>query len=241
MEKPEWLIYYETVVNEDVQEMLGAADTASQLVRKMFNIPIEPSEMYVAIWSKIFESIIIKLYSLEREYSNFEINIADRLIVGYSTSDNDDDEKQGSFMPDMCHLDTKPVDTSYDPTTNNLEKIVNWNMENVIEQPKIIKEISILAAKKMKEELNIQIGNAEIVMPLFVLFYEALVERAKARWMELCKANTDKETPEYELSCIWFFICVREGKDMKPQVYLKPTPTAKTSIKNDALATGKYE
>lgn len=229
IEQEKYMIYFDTMVNEDREEVVNAGETASQLIKKMFNIPIDPPELYVSIWSKVFEAFVEKLYALERKFSEFEINVAGRFRIGYTTTDNETDEKTGSFMIYIEHIGTKPLDTSYDPMMKSSERIVQWNMENIIDNSKIINEISILAIKKLKE-MDVQIGNPEFILPIFTIMYEVLVDRVQ-------KKRQESGEFEYEINCIWFFMGAREGKDLKDDIYIRPTITSKLAIKNDAVAT----
>lgn len=233
MAKTKFMQYFDARVTDDKEDIIKVGETSAAIFYDRFKITIGSPEMYVTIWSVIFESILDKLVTLERTYSDFQLDIAQRLSVGFTSSDNEDDEKVGNFMVFIDHIGVKPDDAEYDPTVPSKEKVVQWNMENIIEKPKIMQEISTEAVKKLKD-YDIQLGNPEFVFPLFIVFYETLVNYVKIRKHEV-------DEYEYEINSIWFSIGAREGEDGLDEVYIRPTIASKLALKNDAVASSKYE
>lgn len=176
-----------------------------------------------------------KLKSLQKDYSDFQIKICDRLVIGYTTNDNEEDEKNGNFMVSIKHLNcTKKNYDTADPTATSRERTVQWNTNNIIEQPKLLREISIEAIERLKK-IDVTIGFEEAIIPIFVTTYEALIMYLKTK---------RKETDEFEfeinfMSC--FYIGARESEDVDDTIYIRPNIAFKLEIKDDATATAKYE
>ena len=173
MEK--WLAYYEENIHEDKEEIRDIAETASSVIRERFNIPLEGYQLTTVCFLKIFESFLKKLVSLEDQYDNFEINLANRLLIGFTNNLDQDNEKSGNFMVYMKHLhESIKTEQQDDPTVSNIERIVQWNAENVIENPALIRTMTIDAVKALRD-VDIHLANNEIIMPIFIIFYESII------------------------------------------------------------------
>lgn len=188
-----------------------------------------------AIFCKIFDSILTSLEIAEKSYSNFDINMAKRLIIGYSTTEDDDDEKQGNFMIYLKDLGFEPRRYEKDDSIKSSNELcAAWNSENITEQPEIIKKISETALKMLKSDIDIEFNSSELVMPIFVTIYETLVSMLKTHRREI-------DEFEYEInfmSC--FFIGARES-EFEDIIYIRPNIESKLRLKNDSLASAKYE
>lgn len=235
--------YFQENCTEDVEDVLTICETAGERLKDRFSMSLSNPETgkiepkYVAsCFGKIFEAIILKLQSLEKDYSKFEINILDRLLIGYTTTENEDDEKQGNFMIYIKHNTSNKKDEGVDdPTTTARERCVQWNAENVIVQPEIIKKIAINATKMLDEDIDIVLVDSECVMPIFIFVYESLVNYVKIRRRE----KGDFEFEINFMSC--FFIGATESEDGKDTIYIRPNINAKLMLKNDGEATAKNE
>jgi hypothetical protein len=192
--------------------------------------------MLAAVFSKIYDAFIITLKRLESEYSSFEINVANRLVIGYDTTNDENDEKAGNFMIFIRHLNSNMKDEKIeDPSAKSYERAVQWNAENIIQQPEIIRKIAIEGVEQLKQ-IDIQIGTEELIIPIFISVYEAIINYIKVRRREL-------DDFEYEInfmSC--FYIGCRESKDdLADDVYIRPSISSKLALKDDSKATAKYD
>lgn len=233
--------YFNENVVEDRDEIVTICETAGkQLLEKFslnFNDPEtnKPNPMLVAsCFAKIFDAFLISLEKLEKQYSAFEINVCGRFVIGYSTNQDDDDEKQGNFMVYIRHLNnSKKNDDNDDPSMNAKEKCVQWNAENITEQSELIKSISIEAITTL-QEIDLVLASSECIMPIFVTVYEAIVNHLKI-------VRREMELFEHEINFVsCFFIGVREGED-NDDIFIRPNIESKLRLKNDSLATTKYE
>jgi len=229
--------YFSEICKEDVDDVLTICSTASQIIYEKFKIKIDDPKILATIFSRTYEAILDYLESLEKDYSEFKIDICNRFVIGYSTIEDENDEKEGNFMVFIRHLNS--LNTSMDNAADNanlksVELAVQWNTDNVLEQPKIIKDISARAKDKC-EKTDIYMGSSECIMPIFVTTYENIVNYVKIKRKELDKF-------EYEINfASVFYIGARESEDDTSDIYIRPNIESKLKLKNDLIATSKHE
>lgn len=227
-------LYFDEVCVEDIEDIIAIGSVAKSEIYSRFKIKFEDPKLLVATWSKIYDAFLLKLKELTGKYSDFTINICDRLSIGFTTTDDEDDEKMGNFMISIMHLDcAKKNNEVDDPTAKALERAVHWNTENIISQPDLLREISIDAAALLKS-INVEIAS-ECVIPIFVTTYEALAKFLKIR-------RHEKDEFEYVInwaSC--FDIGARESQDDLDDIFIEPSINGKLTLKDDASATAKHE
>lgn len=229
MEK--WLKFYEESIHEDKDDIQTISETTNMVIRERFNIPLESHELTTAIFLKTFETFLKKLVSLEDKYDNFEINLANRLSIGFTNNlDQDDNEKVGNFMVYIHHLhEATKTENNDDPTVSNIERVVQWNSENIIEQPGLIRNMTIDAVKALRE-IDIQLANNEIIMPIFITYYESIINYIKIK-------RRERDEFEESINFVWFNAICREGDDDSTDEFsLEPSIASKLLLKNDSKA-----
>lgn len=233
-ESERWIRYFYDNIYEDQEDIQTIAETANAVIRERFHITLNDHRLTTSAFLKIFEGFINKLQTLQRDYENFQINLANRLAIGFTNNDNDEDEKSGNFMLFIQHLrEATKVESSNDPTVSNIERAVQWNAENVIEQPELIRSLTIEAVKNLRD-IDIQIGNNEIVMPIFITYYESIINFLKIK-------RREEDSFEKVLNYSWFFIGAREGEDGRDTIFVRPSINGKLSLKSDVNASSKSE
>lgn len=227
--------YFNENAPEDQEDIMTICETASKQIRDKLKVRFDDPRLLGAVFSKIYDAILNKLESMETEYSDFTINIADRVSIGYTTSENDEDEKEGNFMVFIRHMNSnKKVDDVDDPTAKPHERAVQWNTENIIAQPDLLRNISVDAVEELKS-INVQIGTSELIIPIFVFVYEAIISYLKIK-------RREKNEFEFEvnfMSC--FYIGARESEDEFDDIYIRPNINSKLKLKNDVKASSKFE
>ena len=127
-------------------------------------------------------------------------------------------------------MKTEKTENQDDPTITNIERIVQWNAENVIENPALIRTMTIDAVKALRD-VDIHLANNEIIMPIFIIFYESIINYIKIR-------RREKDEFELSVNLIWFEAICREGEeDGKDEFTLIPSIASKLLLKNDSKAT----
>lgn len=234
-EKKKYESYFNEICTEDIGDIITIAEVASREIYDRIHIKFDDPKLLVSTWSKIYDAILLKLVKLESEYSDFQINICDRLSIGYSTTDDEDDEKIGNFMISILHMNTDKKNNDVDdPEAKPSERAVHWNTENIIHQPDILRDISISAVEQLKS-IEVELGTSEAIMPIFVMTYEALVKYLKIK-------RNEKNDFEFEInwaSC--FYIGARESEEGNDDIYIRPNINSKLMLKNDTKASSQYE
>ena len=233
-ESERWIRYYYDNIYEDEEDIQMISETANSVIRERFHITLTDHRLTTAAFLKIFESFIDKLKTFQKDYDNFQINLANRLAIGFTNNENDEDEKVGNYMIFMQHLrEATKVQSVDDPTITNIERTVQWNAENVVENPELIRTITIEAVKYLRD-IDIQLANNEIIMPIFITYYECIINYLKIH-------RREADLFEMQLNYSWFFIGAREGEDGRDSIFIRPSINGKLSLKSDLGASSKDE
>ena len=231
-ESERWVRYYYDNIYEDEEDIQMISETAISVIRERFHINLTDHRLATSAFLKIFESFIDKLKSFQKEYNNFQINLANRLAIGFTNNENDDDEKVGNYMIFMQHLrEATKIQSVDDPTVSNIERAVQWNAENVVENPELIRAITIEAVKYLRD-IDIQLANNEIIMPIFITYYECIINYLKIH-------RREADLFEMQLNYSWFFIGAREAEDGRDSIFIRPSINGKLSLKSDIGASSK--
>ena len=229
--------YFDEICKEDIDDVLTICSTASQIIYEKFKIKLDDPKITATIFSKTYEAILDYLESIETKYQSFKMDICNRFCIGYSTVESEEDEKEGNFMVFIRHMNS--INTSMDNASDNanlkaLELAVQWNTDNILEHPKIIKDIAAKAKEKC-EKIDIYLVSSECIMPIFITTYENIVNYVKIKRKELDKF-------EYEINfASVFYIGARESEDDTADIYIRPNIESKLKLKNDLIATAKHE
>ena len=235
---------YEDYVVEDEEFVEEVGRTAVENIFNDFNINFSGNDrddgykMPIMIFIKTFEQIIAELQSHRTTMSSFEINIADRLVIGYSNNNGEllDDEKQGNFMiyvQDLGHY-IAPDDEMHLGGSSR-EYISAWNQENMVKQPETLNRIAAKTTKVLAKELDIQLLNHEFVFPIFITVYDTLVNIIKVTRREL------KEDDLMVNFCNCFLIRAMEQDSGVDKIIITPSIESKMALKSDMIATSIYE
>ena len=103
---------------ENQKEIALICDTANKVIYDRFRVnlrrPNDPFfsyyKMTAMIFVETFKAIIEQLVERRNSNATYNINIANRINIGFSNSDNDEDEKNGNFCPyvkDIPHYTVK--------------------------------------------------------------------------------------------------------------------------------------
>ena len=235
-----YLSYFDEVVHENQEDIITICESASRKIYDQIGIKFgnkeDDAKLIGCIFGKTFDAIIAVLKKLETTKSNEVINFCNRFNVGFSTNDDEEDEKQGNFMFFMSDLGKSHKDVEMeDDTTDQKEKAVFWNMENVKENPEVIHEIGVEAIKRLDEDLDIKLQCWEFIPPFFSIVYDAIVNYVKIKRHEL----DEFEFEIYFMSS--FYIGARESEEEADVIYITPNIDSKLSLKDDQRASAKND
>lgn len=221
-------------VHEDQDDILQICDIASKTIKEKFLINISDPRILGTIFNVTYSCFLEKLKEFEARYSNYRIDVAGRFGIGYTTTDeSEDDEKQGNFMIFFEDYGTSKKNNDPDMTATAKERVVQWNVDNIV-QPDVVNAVGIMAASKLKE-LDIVLASSEFVMPIFIAVYDTLVNYLLIKRSELASF-------EYEINFISCFnIKAMESGESNDIIAIRPNIEAKLTLKNDAVASSKYE
>ena len=181
---------YDSRTFENKKDIALICDTANKVIYDRFRVnlrrPDDPFfsyyKMTAMIFVETFRAIIQQLLDRRATNATYNINIGNRINIGFSNSDNDEDEKNGNFCPyvkDIPHYTVKD-DDDIKLDGHSKEYIRNWNQENMIQNPEDTLTIANRALKSLKA-IDINLGSPELVFPLFVTIYESIISYLKIR------------------------------------------------------------
>ena len=233
MEK--YIEFFNEFATEDIEDILTVCEMAGPKICKIVKARFDDPKLLGSVFSKIFTAIQKNLRDLEDKYSSFEINVCDRLLIGYSNKTEEDDEKAGNFMFYMRHMsDSKKVEDEVDSSSSATELAVQWNTENIRVQPELLRKIAVDAIKEL-EEIKVMLSSSEFIFPIFVTVYENLINYLRVK-------RGEKDVFEYEInfmSC--FYIGARESEDGVDDIYIRPNIESKLFLKNDLRASSEND
>ena len=229
---------------EDVPDIALVCKTAGNMLYDRFRInitrPEDPFFHYYKMTAMIFiytyQAIVNYLMEKREKNASYQINIANRLSIGFTNSDCDEDEKNGNFMIFIRDIPNYVVkeDDGTKSQSHSREYIRNWNQENMIENPQDTMEIATKALK-MLNNIKIRIGSAELIFPVFVTIYESALNYMKT-------IRREREETEFEINfCNCFFLKCVEQDDGVDKVIIRPAIEGKMALKSDKIGTSIYE
>jgi len=235
---------YDSRTFENQKDIALICDTANKVIYDRFRVnlrrPDDPFfsyyKMTAMIFVETFRAIIQQLLDRRATNATYNINIGNRINIGFSNSDNDEDEKNGNFCPyvkDIPHYTVKD-DDDIKLDSHCKEYIRNWNQENMIQNPEDTLTIANRALKSLKA-IDINLGSPELVFPLFVTIYESIISYLKIRRRE----SEDDEFMINFCNCITVD-CIGQD-DGVDKITIIPAIEDKLNIKSDKNGTAIYE
>lgn len=235
---------YDSRTFENQKDIALICDTANKVIYDRFRVnlrrPDDPFfsyyKMTAMIFVETFRAIIQQLLDRRTTNATYNINIGNRINIGFSNSDNDEDEKNGNFCPyvkDIPHYTVKD-DDDIKLDGHCKEYIRNWNQENMIQNPEDTLTIANRALKSLKA-IDINLGSPELVFPLFVTIYESIISYLKIRRRE----SEDDEFMINFCNCITVD-CIGQD-DGVDKITIIPAIEDKLNIKSDKNGTAIYE
>lgn len=227
--------FRENVV-ENAEDLRRIGGFANRILHDKLNMGINDDETTIAIYGIIFETFAKSIAKKETEYNDFKANIAGRLEIGYTTTDNEDDEKSGNFMVYMRNIQN---DTASDDSVNDdndsstIELCTEWNAANIKVQADFLKECAAEARKKLGEYINLKIDSHEFIIPVFCIVHSQILKYLKVKRVEEGKT-------EFEINIAGLYIAgVEETDDAEEEIYFIPSIALKLMFKNDSLASSE--
>lgn len=228
--------WFEENVAENRDELIEIGELANRILHDNLSLGLNDPMTTIAIYASIFETICDSVAEREDEWSDFCLNVADRIKIGYTTTDNENDEKSGNFMVFIQHVESTTSDEPLDEEEDDTIVIAcQWNAANIKIQSDIIKEIAAKAKKNLENLINIKIESSDFVIPMFCMIHRQIINYIRLK-------RVDNNQNEYEINMAGLYnIGVQETADGEEDIYFVPSISLKLKFKNDAVATGGNE
>lgn len=227
--------YFDEFCIENEEDIITVCDIASKSLENKFGNRIADPKIIAIIFNSCYYSILNLLKENEKTHSEFAVNVANRLEIKFTTTDDEDDEKQGNFMVSITPIKSDKKEDVVSEGDTVVSRYAIWNIVNTSDTKDYSDLIKAGAMKILEEKMGIHCDTDEIIIPLFILTYEALVEYIKLRRKEM-------DSFEYEVNFIGcFYIGARETDDVDDVIYIRPNIDSKLTLKNDEDASAKNE
>lgn len=234
----EWIHEY---LIDDVDINLNIADTAREFVFNQFKVDFTDPETVIAFYATVYDSIVDVINKKREKNSSFALNFCNRFEIGYSDSDDTENEKQGSLAPYIIQLDAPDDDLSIEKQDGKSGDLaVKWNAVNIKEDPDVIDQIMSVANKRLAT-LNLELQYMDLIPGMFAVIHTTAVKELKTIFEENYKAD-DIDTYELRVNVFTSFDAFLQKKeDGTTFIQFKPSVSTKQGTKNDGIATAKHE
>lgn len=218
--------WYEENVIEDHEIIESIGQYAVQHVYNCFRIRFKDYKRPIAVYGIVFDAIREILKGMETTHESFSVNIANRMEIGFTSSfdeDSSDLEKVGNFMIFIKQMSNMATTDNKDETeTKSVVLCTEWNAANVSDNVKTLEKISVLAKKKLDEELDMVFDSIEVPLPLFCVIHESIINYLKG-----LKATESKFEILVNMANVYdiSIMSMEDGDEIsiKPKVYDKIT------------------
>lgn len=234
----EWIHEY---LKDDVDINLNIADTAREFVFNHFKVDFTDPETVIAFYATVYDTIVEIINKKREKNSAFALNFCNRFEIGYSDSDDMDNEKQGSLAPYIIQLNAPSDDLRLDkPDGKSSELACQWNAANIKEDPDVIDQIMSAANRKLAA-LDLELQYMDLIPGMFAVIHTTAVKELQTMFEENYKED-DIDT--YELRVNLFTsvdVFLRKKEDGSTSIQFKSSVSTKQGTKNDGIATAKHE
>lgn len=229
---------FDELVVDDIEFLYQVGEACVPIIHEILHIKLGSPKVPIAMYITAFDCITDFLRSMQATEEMFEITLANRLIIGYTTTFDDpsieDMEKVGNFMVYMKHLENHSETDIDRDERNSVVRCTQWNEANNISSMEFVGNITKRVVDAWDKKLDIKSANPEIVMPVFCIIHEKLVE------MTVLKRQLSGEFQERINvgGCYELFVQMMEDGIV---VSFKPTVYDKITLKDDKNASSRYE
>lgn len=174
-----YMDYVKENLIDDVDDVYSIAELASKEIARKFDIEIKVPEMLITVFSVSLRDLLELFQEKEKAgYPKFKAVIADRFEMGYDNAANGEYEVDGSFTAYIKHLYHKDKGDAVakEYGESSIELATKWNSINIKGESSVmaVKDLIPKCLKDLKK-LDIGIESGEIIMPLVVTFYDAMI------------------------------------------------------------------
>lgn len=229
--------WFQDNVIEDADKNKEIGDQACRVLFDVLNLGIGNNDstsgkIAMALYGIIFESMCNVVVQKEQTHDSYDLNMVGAFHIGYTTTESEDDEKQGNFMVYMDHIENPNLDKIIDDEGGStLEKCIRWNAENIKVQAETNKDVAVKALTDLRDVANFSIQTHEFIPALFAFIHAQIIRYVRKKRVEL-------GLNEYEISIAGLYtVGCSIDEDANEQIYFVPSITLKLLFKNDSIAS----
>lgn len=235
--------YFDENVCENQEELLTVGAMALKELRNKLRINLVYPENAISVYAIIFDSIREVLKEYESKKDSYAINIANRVIIGYSSSfedaegdpeRKDDLEKKGNFVMYITHLNNETLTEIDETERKSIHRCAQWNAANITTSLEACKRISAKAIKLLDERISMPASSPECIIPMFCIIHQCLTKYIVIKRSEVGEF-------EYRLNMAGCYDIFAQELEDGVKISFKPSIYDKGDMKHDGRATSKFE
>lgn len=222
------------------QELKIICNLTSRSAEEQFSLYLKSgnTEVYAVVFYATFMTILEFIKGKQKVRNNFTIEICNSINVGYSNSNDDNNEKVGNFMPIMEYIgiNRNIVDgvspMELDKTTQNF---IRWQELNIKQNVTYYKEIQERAYERLKGEYRTNLRTSEAVIPLFCIFMDHITNVLKMKFKEA--DGTDVSEVSMNVLGLFDVYYSFNEEDNQEVIEFQPNISMKLALKADDIAS----
>lgn len=240
--KPETFVtrWFKDYAVNNATELKIICDLTARSAEEQFSMYLKSgnTEVYAVVFYATFMTILEFIRTKQKLYNNFTIEIYKSINVGYSNSDDDDNEKVGNFMPIMEYIgiNRNIVDEhngmDVDKTAQNF---IRWQVLNSKKNVEFYKEIQERAYERLKSEYKTNLRTSEAVFPLFCIFMDHITSVLKMKFKEA--DGTDVSEVSMNVLGLFDVYYSFNEEDNQEIIEFQPNISMKLALKSDDIAS----
>ena len=229
--------YFDENVCENQEELLTVGAMALKEVRNKLRINLVYPENTISVYAIIFDAIREVLKEYESKKDSYAINIANRVIIGFSSSFEDakkDLEKPGNFVMYIKHLNNESLTEIDETERKSVHRCAQWNAANMTTSLEACKKISEKAIKMLDDRVSMPVSSPECIVPMFCIIHQCITKYVVIR-------RSESGDFEYRMNVAGCYEIFAQELEDGVKISFKPSIYDKGELKHDGRATSKYE
>lgn len=220
------------------QELKIVCDLTSRSAEEQFSMYLKSknTEVYAVTFYATFMTILEFIRSKQKTYNEFALEVYKSINVGYTNSDNEDNEKVGNFMPIMEYIgiNRNVVDDGVMEKDRTSQNFIRWKVLNSKKNVEYYKEIQERAYERLKSEYATNLRTSEAIFPLFCIFMDNIVSVLKMKFNEA----DGTEVSEVSMNVLGLFDAYYSfnEEDNQEIIEFQPNISMKLALKSDDIA-----
>lgn len=182
---------------DDKSEIKKICDITARSVQDQFNMFVKSSntEVFALMFFVTFSCILDFLKKKQAQYDNFSFEICNSMNIGYTNNTDENNEKVGNFMPLIEYISINRNiirDDDYTGDDALQRSCIQWKQQNLKQNQNFCDEIQNKAATVLKNEYGIHTITNDIIIPIFCIFIDTVVQVLKLKFQESLNLNVSE-------------------------------------------------